>query len=285
MIISIASGKGGTGKTTVATNLALSITGDVQLLDCDVEEPNDRFFIKPSIGKTEKVTIPVPEVDKSKCTLCGKCQKVCEYNAIAVIASKKDTQTGKVLIFPELCHGCGACTYLCPQEAIREVDRVIGVVEKGSKGGLEFVEGTLNIGEAMAPPLIRAVKRHINPEKTVIIDAPPGTSCPVITAIKKSDFCVLVTEPTPFGLYDLTLSVDVLKKMGVPFGVVINRSGLGNEEVDRFCAKENIPILMKIPFSKEIASAYSNGEVIIDVLPQYREMFCGLLTKIKMQVR
>ena len=286
MIISIASGKGGTGKTTVATNLAFSLTGSVQLLDCDVEEPNAHLFIKPGIEKVEKISIPVPEVDKSKCTFCGKCQQVCEYNAIAVIPSNRETQAGgNVLVFPELCHGCGSCTYFCPKDAIKEVDRQIGIVEKGRKGSLEFVHGKLNIGEAMAPPLIRAAKAHIMPGKTVIIDAPPGTSCPVITAIKGSDFCVLVTEPTPFGLYDLVLAVDVLKKMNIPFGVVVNRAGLGNEDVDKFCEKEDIPVLMKLPFSRDIASAYSRGDMIVDALPQYKEMFQELFENIKERVK
>ena len=282
MIISIASGKGGTGKTTVATNLALALTDNVQFLDCDVEEPNAHFFIKPDIEKTEKISIPVPEVDKSKCTFCGKCQKVCAYNAIAVIPPDKETKAGgNVLVFAELCHGCGSCTYFCPKDAIKEVDREIGILQKGRKGNFEFVHGKLNIGEAMAPPLIRAVKKKIDSDKTVIIDAPPGTSCPVITSIKGSNFCILVTEPTPFGLYDLTLAVDVLKKMEIPFGVVINRSGLGNEDVDEFCQKENVPVLLKIPFSKEIAAAYSKGEMIIDAFPQYKEMFHDLFKNIK----
>jgi MinD superfamily P-loop ATPase len=285
MIISVASGKGGTGKTTVATNLALSLTDDVQFLDCDVEEPNAHFFIKPDIEKTEKISILVPEIDKAKCTFCGKCQKVCAYNTIAVISPNKETTpTGNVLVFAELCHGCGSCAYFCPKDAIKEIDREVGIIEKGRKGNLEFIHGKLNIGEAMAPPLIRAVKKQIRPDKTVIIDAPPGTSCPVIASIKESHFCVLVTEPTPFGLYDLTLAVDVLRKLKISFGVVVNRSGLGDESVDRFCSKENIPILMKIPFSREIAAAYSKGDTIIDALPQYKEIFYSLFENIKTHI-
>ncbi len=297
MIISVASGKGGTGKTTVATNLALSITDDVhpaghdtsmgvQFLDCDVEEPNAHFFIKCDIERTEKVSIPVPKVDISKCTFCGKCQEVCAYNAIAVIPQNKERAAGgNVLVFPELCHGCGSCTYFCPKEAIKEVDREIGIMEKGNKDNLEFIHGKLNIGEAMAPPLIRAVKKQIKSGRTVIIDAPPGTSCPVIASIRDSDFCILVTEPTPFGLYDLTLAVDVLRKIKIPFGVVVNRSGLGDESVDGFCKKENIPILMKIPFSREIAAAYSKGNTIIDALPRYKDMFRDLFNTIKTRVK
>ena len=279
MIISVASGKGGTGKTTVATNLALSIP-NAQILDCDVEEPNSHIFIKPEIKNKELVSIPVPEVDESKCDGCGRCQEVCVYNAIAVVNKK-------VLIFPELCHGCGSCSYFCPQQAIKEVNKEIGFVETGKKGNLLFVHGKLNIGEAMSPPLIKAVKKHIYPYTkdfgagVNIIDVPPGTSCPVITAIKGSDFCILVTEPTPFGLNDLILAVEVLRKLSIPFGVVINRSDLGDKKTDVYCRRENIPILMKIPFKREIASAYSKGETIVESFPEYRKQFCELFETIK----
>lgn len=274
MIISIASGKGGTGKTTVACALALSLNSGVQLLDCDAEEPNAHIFIKPDIKNTEPVFIPVPTVDKSRCDFCGKCAQVCAYNAIAVL---KDS----VLIFPELCHGCGSCTYFCPREAIKEVNREIGFVQIGERGALQFVQGKLNLGEAMPTPLIRAVKKYINPTRTNIIDAPPGTSCPVIQSVKNSDFCVLVTEPTPFGLYDLTLAVQVLRKMDIPFGVVINRADLGNDHTDRYCKEENIPILMRIPFKKEIASAYSQGIALVEELPEYRQRFRDMFETIK----
>ena len=273
MIISVASGKGGTGKTTVAVNLALSLS-NVQFLDCDVEEPNAHIFLKPQIKSKAPVFIPVPEIDKNKCNFCGKCAQVCAYNAIAVL--KKD-----ILVFKELCHGCGSCSYFCPQKAIKEVYKEIGVVETGNRDSLQFVHGRLNIGEAMSPPLIRAVKEHINPTKTVIIDVPPGTSCPPIEAIKESDFCILVTEPTPFGLYDLTLAVEVLRKLKIPFGVIINRSGLGDNKVDDYCTKENIPVLMHIPFKKEIASAYSKGETIVKAFPEYKKEFQKLFDDVK----
>lgn len=273
MIISIASGKGGTGKTTIAVNLAFTIP-NCQLLDCDVEEPNDHIFIKPDIIDKIPVFIAVPEVDLSKCDFCGKCAQVCAYNAIAALKKK-------ILVFPELCHGCGACSYLCPKEAIKEVNKEIGSVEIGEKDGLQFVHGRLNISEAMSPPVIKAVKRYINPTRTVIIDAPPGTSCPVIEAVKESDFCILVTEPTPFGLYDLMLAVEVLRKINIPFGVVINRSDIGNDKTDIYCKEENIPVLMKIPFKKEIAKIYSKGEIIIEALPEYKKDFNGLFDKIK----
>jgi len=273
LIISVASGKGGTGKTTVAVNLALSLN-NVQLLDCDVEEPNCHIFIKPVFEHRNTVFIPIPRVDQTKCDGCGRCQEVCVYNAIAI--AKK-----KVLIFPELCHGCGSCTHFCPHGAIKEENKEIGVVEIGEKSEIQFIYGKLHIGEMMAPPVIRAVKKHINKKRTVIIDAPPGTSCPVITAVKDTDFVILVTEPTPFGLNDLSLAVKAVRKLKIPFGVIINRSDLGNEKTDEFCTGEHIPVLMRIPFSKKIAEIYSRGDSIIEALPGYREKFQRLFAKIK----
>ena len=278
MIISIASGKGGTGKTTIAVNLSLSLK-NIQFLDCDVEEPNAHIFLKPEIEKQEKAFIPVPEIDEAKCVYCGKCAKVCVYNAIAVLPGQNGKK-GSTLIFSQLCHGCGACSALCPEKAIKEVNREIGVVEIGNCGKIEFIHGLLNIGEAMSPPLIRQVKEHINPKKTVIIDAPPGTSCPVVTSVKGSDFCVLVTEPTPFGLNDLILAVEVLRKLKIPFGVVINRADLGNNKTEEYCKQEKIPILMKIPFKKEIAMAYSKGELMVQTFPEYKKDFIQLYKQI-----
>ncbi|MFH1678078.1 MAG: ATP-binding protein [Candidatus Omnitrophota bacterium] len=249
MIISVASGKGGTGKTTVAVNLALSLK-NVQFLDCDVEEPNAHIFLKPLIEEKIKANIPVPEVDESRCTYCGRCREVCAYNAIAVIPANKEKK-GSVLIFPHLCHGCGACSLLCPQKAIKEINKEIGAIEIGHRENVQFAQGRLNIGEIMSPPLIRQVKNYINPARNVIIDAPPGTSCPVITAVRESDFCILVTEPTPFGLNDLILAVEVIRKLRISFGVVINRSDIGDDEVKRYCIEENIPILMEIPSVKK----------------------------------
>jgi len=274
MIISVASGKGGTGKTTISTNLALSIEDNVQLLDCDVEEPNAHIFIQPKFVDKKSVLVPVPQVDYKKCTFCGKCASICAFNAIAVVSKR-------VLIFPELCHSCGACQYFCSTKAISEIEKEIGVIEFGKKDNLEFTHGKLNIGEVIPTPVIKEVKKHVDESKTVIIDAPPGTSCPVIESVKGSDFCVLVTEPTPFGLNDLILAVEVLRKMKIPFGVIINRCDLGNKKTEEYCEKENIPILMTIPFKKEIATAYSKGIPLIEISPKYKEQFCGLLEKIQ----
>jgi len=279
MIISIASGKGGTGKTLVATSLALSLKDKhkVQLLDCDVEEPNDHIFLKPVITRSEAVCIQTPKVDEEKCTYCGKCAEVCAYNAIAVFP-------GHVLVFPELCHGCGACSYLCPEEAISEEGREIGVVEQGHSEGMEFVQGKLNVGEAMATPVIRKVKEQINHDGITIIDASPGTSCPVVEATKDSDFCLLVTEPTPFGLNDLVLAVEMVRELNIPLAVVLNRAGVGDNKVEEYCRKENIPILLTIPLDMEIARLYSRGVTLVQGMPQWQEGFIGLFDKIREMV-
>ncbi len=276
MIISVASGKGGTGKTLVATSLALSLKGKerVQLVDCDVEEPNAHIFLKPTFSQREAVLIPVPMVDEEKCTYCGRCAEVCAYNAIAVFKER-------VLVFPEICHGCGACSYLCAERAISEEGREIGVVEIGHLDGVEFVHGRLSIGEAMAPPVIRKVKEHIDPQGTAIIDVPPGTSCPVVEAVRGSDFCLLVTEPTPFGLNDLVLAVEVVRKLAIPCGVIINRAGVGDNRVEEYCLGEGIPILLTIPLDMGIASLYSSGTPLIEGIPQWRERFLELLDKVK----
>jgi MinD superfamily P-loop ATPase len=275
MMISVASGKGGTGKTLVATSLALSLkeTHEVQLLDCDVEEPNDHIFIKPTITRSEKVAIPVPAVDEKKCTHCGKCAEVCAYNAIAVVKEY-------VLTFPELCHGCGACSYLCPEKAITETPHDIGLLEIGTAGNLAFAHGKLSIGQAMAPPVIRKVKKLADNDKLVIIDASPGTSCPVVEAISDSDFCLLVTEPTPFGLNDLILAVETVRQLGMPCGVVLNRAGAGDGNTEEYCHKENIPILMTIPLDTGIASLYSQGIPLVEGMPHYKSSFIELFDRI-----
>jgi len=276
MIISVASGKGGTGKTLVATSLALSLKDreQVQLLDCDVEEPNDHIFLKPVITRSETVSIMVPRVDEDKCTYCGRCAEVCAYHAIAILAKT-------VLVFPHLCHGCGACSYICPEKAISEESRGIGVVELGNSDGIDFAQGRLNVSEPMPTPVIRKVKEKANRDCTVVIDVSPGTSCPVVESIRGSDFCLLVTEPTPFGLNDLILAVETVKELKVPCGVVINRAGAGNGEVEEYCLKENLPVLLTIPLDMEIARRYSRGITLVEGMPQWKESFLRLFESIQ----
>ena len=292
MIITVASGKGGTGKTTVAVNLALSITADyvglVQsatstdnplFLDCDVEEPNAALFLRPTIQERREVGQMIPEVDFEKCTSCGRCAEVCQYHAIAVVGEK-------VLVFPELCHGCGSCTLNCPTGAIHEVLDVIGVIERGWAGPVEFAQGTMNVGEPMAVPIIRQLKQWVIPPEAdgrpVILDASPGTACPVVESMRGADFVLMVTEPTPFGLHDLRLAVEVARdELGLPVGVVVNRDGVGDQGVDEYCEAEDIPILMRIPLDRRVAEAYSEGKPLVEVLPEYRHKFIQLYRQIE----
>jgi len=277
MIVAVASGKGGTGKTTVAVNLARFLAGrghPVQLLDCDVEEPNCHIFVRPEIASSRRVEVPVPEVDEGVCTLCGACAEICQFNAIARL--KKS-----VLVFPELCHGCAGCWLVCPVGAITPAGREVGVVERGHADGVAFVQGRLRIGEAMAPPLIRAVKQELDRERTCVVDVPPGTSCPVIEAVAGCDFVVLVTEPTPFGLSDLRLAVEMVRELGLAHGVVINRVGLGDGRLEAFCANHDIDVLGKIPDDRRIAETYSRGELLIEALPEYEEPFARLWARLR----
>lgn len=274
MIISVASGKGGTGKTTVSVNLARTIGSGVHLLDCDVEEPNAHLFLRGRDTGSDVVTIPIPEVDESLCTACGECGRFCRYHAIVSFGSTP-------LVFPDLCHGCGGCALVCPRGAIREAGKRIGVVESRDADGITLIQGRLDIGVAMAPPLIRAVKARLKKETTAILDAPPGTSCPVIATVRGSDFVLLVTEPTPFGLHDLRLAVDMIRELAIPFGVIVNRMGVGDDRVHRFCRKQEIPILLEIPDDRRIAEAYSRGELVVDALPEYASHFATLLWNIR----
>lgn len=272
MILAVASGKGGTGKTTISANLAKVIGSGVQLLDCDVEEPNAHLFLKGSIVEQEIIGIPVPEVNTSLCDGCGDCSKFCVYHAIACPGAT-------ALVFPNLCHGCGGCARVCPSGAIHEVDYRIGVIETIETGQIMLTMGRLDIGIAMAPPLIRAVKRRVRADLDVILDAPPGTSCPVITTIQGAEAVLLVTEPTPFGLHDLKLAVEMIRALALPCGVVINRVGIGDDRVKVYCRQEAIPILAEIPNDRRIAEAYSRGELLIDALPEYHELFQNLVDK------
>jgi len=265
MIISVASGKGGTGKTTVATNIALSI-GKCQFIDCDVEEPNANIFLKTKIESSKNISVTFPNINKSLCNFCGKCSDFCAYNAIAVVPED-------ILIFPELCHSCGGCELVCPKNAIKWHKRAIGKVEHGITKDIDFYHGFLNVGEMQAVPVIKTLKQKIEKNNNVIIDAPPGTSCPVIESIIGSDYCILVTEPTPFGFHDLKLAVDVVRYLYIPFGVIINRDGIGDNKVENFCKTEDIDILLKIPERKMIAHLYSKGFALVRKSYEWHEMF------------
>lgn len=277
MIVSVASGKGGTGKTTIATNIALSI-GNAQFLDCDVEEPNANIFLQANIKKHEDVSITIPEIDKEHCDYCGKCAEFCAYNALAVVRHK-------VLVFPELCHSCGGCQLVCPKNAIHWEERVIGSIEQGQRKEIDFYQGILHVGESQAVPVIKALKRKIDYNRDVIIDAPPGTSCPVIESIRGSEYCILVTEPTPFGLHDLKLAVDVVRHLRIPFGVVINRDGIGDARIEAYCQQEKIPVLLKIPERQKIAFLYSKGIALVNEAYEWHEMFALLFNRIKEELK
>jgi len=275
MIISVASGKGGTGKTTVATNLAVSIDDNVQILDCDVEAPNSHLFIQPDISFVDIISTPVPEVNMAQCILCKKCDSICRFSAIKVIGET-------ILTFPELCHSCGGCIEVCPTKAISETYRELGTIKKGQKNNIYFINGQLRIGETMSPPLIREVRACVRSKIITIIDAPPGTSCPVIAAIKNTDFVILVTEPTPFGLYDLKLAVEAVKTLKITAGIVINRADIGNNLVKEYAESENLPILLEIPFDRNIAEAYSTGRLLVDAMPEWKTRFKQLYHQVEM---
>jgi len=277
MKIVVASGKGGTGKTLVAINLALSVNAD-QVLDCDVEEPNDYIFIKPLNVSTKSVELLVPEIDESKCTFCRKCAEFCQFNALFVVGET-------AMVFPKLCHSCGGCKLVCPTGAITEKPRSIGEIFIGDVYSMELVYGKLNIGEALAVPIISAVKEKGKTQGLVILDSPPGTACPVVESIMDTDFCVMVTEPTPFGLHDLEVAVEVVMKLDIPLGVVVNFAGIGDRGVYEYCEKMKLPILMEIPYDRKIAELYSKGIPFIDEMPEWKVEFQKLLGKIQEMVQ
>jgi MinD superfamily P-loop ATPase len=274
MKLAVASGKGGTGKTTVAVSLALAAKGPVQLLDCDVEEPNAYIFLRPVIEKSTSCTLTVPAPREENCTYCGKCRDLCRFNAITVFGRT-------IMVFPELCHSCRGCFLVCPEGALAEGKREVGTVEMGQAGEILFVHGILRIGEAMSPPLINAVKAEAAPRGLVILDAPPGTSCPMIATIKDADYTLLVTEPTPFGLHDLKLAVAVIRRLGGPFGVILNRADMGDDKVETWCRDEGVPLHMKIPFDRRIAEGYARGEPLVESRPELRRAFEELVKDVR----
>jgi MinD superfamily P-loop ATPase len=272
VIITVASGKGGTGKTSVAVNLAFSVK-NVQLLDCDVEEPNAHVLSHPILRKTEPVYSNVPVVDYELCDYCGACARACQYNAIFATPQK-------ILIFPDLCHNCGGCALVCPKKALTWEKHQIGTLTFGSVDEFELIYGSLQVGKPLAIPIIKAVKSHMDLSRNVIIDSPPGTSCSFVETVRGSNFCLLVTEPTPFGLHDLKIAVQVLRAMGLRFGVVVNRAGLGDNKVYDYCREERIPLLLEIPYQRQIAELYSKGIPFSFEMPQWKEKFQVLYKKI-----
>lgn len=272
MKISVASGKGGTGKTLVATNLA-AVGDDPLLVDLDVEEPNDFHFFAGEVVDEQPAYRMLPAIDESLCDRCGKCAEICEFRSIAVLPNK-------VLVFPELCHACGACILLCPKKAISETDHPIGKIVRMSNGERELIFGELAVGEAMATPLIRQVKSKISSNTNAVIDCPPGISCPAVESVLGSDFCVLVTEPTKFGLHDLDLAVRMLRKIEVQSGVMINKYGIPGIDIESYCRDNSLRIIGRIPFDRKIAEKYANGELVTDER-KYLPFFESILDNIK----
>lgn len=279
MIVAVASGKGGTGKTTVSASLARVWGKPLIAADLDVEEPNLRLFLHPLIEEREPSLLEVPVIDESKCSHCGVCSEFCQFKAISVMGSV-------VLTFPEMCHGCGGCIALCPERALSAGGRELGEICIGSADGVRFIEGRLRVGEAMSPPLMRHVKARIAEIVSVdgmdaIIDSPPGVSCPAVNAVMDSDVIVLVTEPTPFGFHDLKLALESFSPLGKPMGVVVNRAGTGNSEVHSFCRERGTPMLAEIPCERAAAEAYARGKVIADLSEDFRSIFISLSEKIR----
>jgi MinD superfamily P-loop ATPase len=280
MIVAIASGKGGTGKTTVATSLAMALSGSgrtISCLDCDVEAPNAHLFLKPKLERRKQVNLMIPEVNADLCTGCGRCAEICEFHAIVTLG-------GKTLVFPELCHGCGSCTLECPEKAITEIPRPLGILEGGlTNEGIHFAHGVLNVGEPMAVPVITQLKNWNNHSRTEIVirDSPPGASCPVVESLRGADFVILVTEPTPFGLHDLKLAVKLTEELKIPTGVLVNRDGIGDKGVEEYCQEVNLPILLQIPFDRKIGEGIAQGKPLVEICPEYLAHFRNLFGQIQ----
>jgi MinD superfamily P-loop ATPase len=277
MILAIASGKGGTGKTSLACAIAKALSPDIGLADCDAEEPDCSLFLNPEIESEKNFSVPFPVVDESLCDGCGHCQQVCLYNAIKIFK-------GKPVIFPNLCHSCGGCFLACPKKAIKETSRPIGKIRTGNFGKAFYIDGIMNIGEASPVSLIKAIKKIVPSGKDIIIDCPPGTSCPVVAAISGADFCILVSEPTPFGLSDLNLALETVDNLKIPRSLVINRSDIGNEEMEKWCQEKKLDILLKIPFDRKIAEDYSKGKTMIESKPEYADILRKVFLKIKSRI-
>ncbi|MFC1800090.1 P-loop NTPase [Candidatus Eisenbacteria bacterium] len=281
-MIAVASGKGGTGKTTVAAALALSlreVVSSLRFMDCDVEEPNAAVLLRPDIEGETPVVLKTPRVEPARCTGCERCREICEFNAIAVVNQQ-------AMIFDNLCHSCGGCVLACPEDAISEMDRTIGKIEFGHRDNIEFMSGVLNVGEAMATPVIRALKARGQDARgdnnaLTLIDAPPGTACPVIATVKDCDYCILVTEPTPFGVYDLDLMYQVVSELGIRAGIVVNKDDGEGLELEAYASDNDIPILMRIPLERDIAVQYSKGVPLVEVDDRWGSEFRGLYEKVR----
>lgn len=283
MIIAVASGKGGTGKTTIATSLAIALSEQgktVSCLDCDVEAPNAHLFLQPILDQQKQVNLLIPKVNADLCTGCGRCAEVCEFHAIVTLG-------GKTLVFPELCHGCGSCTLVCPENAISEIPEPIGVLESGLTGeGIHFAHGVLNVGEPMAVPVISQLTNwNQNSDAEIIIrDSPPGASCPVVETLRGADFVILVTEPTPFGFHDLKLARKLTDELNIPTGVIINRDGIGDARVDEYCQEVGLPVLLRIPFDRKIGEGIAQGLPLVEIYPKYLEDLRDLYQQIEILV-
>ncbi len=280
MKLAVASGKGGTGKTTVATNLAVTLARHGQTVvyvDCDVEAPNGHLFLKPTVARENPVGRLVPRVDQALCDHCGECARICRFNAIVCLADQ-------TLVYQDLCHSCSGCALVCPTAAITELQHPMGVVKTGAAGPVQFVSGTLNVSEAISPPVIRAAKQAAPPAQWVILDAPPGTACPMIETVRDCDYVLLVTEPTPFGMHDLRLAVEVARTLNLGCGVVVNRAQPGATETREWCGQARVPILAEIPDSMVIAKAYSQGQLIVETVPELEQTFDHLRERLLAEV-